>query len=124
MSKFNPDEFYYLATPYSKYPLGLNAAYIDACKQVAILIKVGIPIFCPIVHTHNIAIYGEIDPINLDIWLVVDYPFIQLAKGLIICTLPTWEQSEGIASERQHFIQANKPIIYMQPNVVPVELLG
>ena len=45
--------FWYLATPYSKFPGGLDAAYVEACKAQALLIKAGVPVFCPISHTHG-----------------------------------------------------------------------
>lgn len=56
--------FYYLATPYSRYAAGIEAAFQAASEQAAILVRHGIPVFCPIAHTHPIAIHGDIDPFD------------------------------------------------------------
>ena len=54
--------FWYLATPYVKFPGGLAAAFVAACEQYALLIRAGVPAFCPIAHSHGAAVHGGIDP--------------------------------------------------------------
>lgn len=46
----------YLATPYSKYPRGIEAAFVDASRLAACLVRLGISVYSPIAHTHPIAI--------------------------------------------------------------------
>lgn len=111
--------FWYLATPYSKFPGGLEAAYKAACEQHALLVLAKVPVFCPIGHTHGPAMYGKIPPMQHDIWLPADRPFMDAACGLIVCKLPSWERSFGINEEIQIFMAAGKPVIYMEPGVVP-----
>jgi hypothetical protein len=120
----NAAEFWYLATPYSKYPDGIEAAFRAACEQSALLVKAGIPIFCPIAHTHPVAIQGGIDPFDHEIWLPADEPFMHLACGLIFCKLPSWEISYGMNEERKVFTAAGKPILDMEPGSVPDALLS
>lgn len=115
--------FYYLATPYSKYPMGTTEAYIDACKQAALFVKARIPVFCPIAHTHGVAEYGGISLTDHNIWLPADRPFMLAAKGLIVCMLPSWAWSVGIRHEIKVFADQGKPITYMTPDVIPPQLL-
>lgn len=111
--------YWYLATPYSKYPGGLEAAFVLACKATADLIRAGVRVYSPIAHTHPVALHGEIDPYDHGIWLPADQPFMDAAKGVIVLRAETWEQSYGIKCEIAAFEAAGKPVIYMDPGVVP-----
>jgi hypothetical protein len=114
--------FHYLATPYSKYPDGLEAAFRLACEQTAFLIRHKVRVYSPIAHTHPVAIHGGIDPYDHAIWLPADAPFMAAAHGLIVLRAASWEISRGIAAEIEEFQAAGKPIIYMDPNILPAEL--
>ena len=59
----------------------------------------------------------------MDVWLLADRPFMETAHGMIVCKMPSWELSKGMEHERQFFIDSGKPVIYMEPNTVPEELL-
>ena len=113
--------YYYLATPYSKYPGGLEAAFQMACRQAAILIKAKVPVYCPIAHTHPIAVQNDMDPFDHGIWLPADTPMMLAASGLIIVKAPTWDLSYGIAEERKVFAAAGKPVVWMEVDVLPEE---
>ena len=115
--------YWYLATPYSKYHLGLHAAYEMACEQRAVFVRAKIPCFSPIVHSHAVALYGDIDPLDHKIWLPDDAPFMALAKGLVIVKAPGWQSSYGIDQEKIAFAQAGKPIHFMELGVLPEEIL-
>lgn len=114
--------FYYLATPYTRYPRGIGAACADACEQAAVLIRAGVPVFSPIAHTHPIAMHSTLDPIDLELWLAVDRPMMEAAKGIIMCCLPSWQDSRGMEHEREFFASRGRPVIYMEPGVVPLAL--
>ena len=116
--------YWYLASPYSKYPAGLEAAFQEVCRQTALLIRHGIPVYSPIAHTHPIAIHGGMDPLDHGIWLPADLPLMRAAHGLIVCQMATWDQSYGIGEEIKEFTKLGLPIIYMEPGVVPPELLA
>jgi hypothetical protein len=111
--------FWYLGSPYSKYPRGIQAAYEDICAQQALLIKAGISVFCPISHTHGPAVHGNLDPLAHEIWIPADIPFMRAAKGIIVCKLDGWQTSYGLAVEIEQFRLHYKPIIYMAPGHVP-----
>lgn len=116
--------FWYLATPYSKYPGGIEAAFILACQAAADLIEAGVRVYSPIAHTHPIAVYGHIDPYAHDIWLPADAPFMEAAFGLIVLRAPGWGESYGIGEEIKVFSAAGKPIVYMDEGKVPDEVLS
>ena len=105
--------FYYLATPYSRYPCGQEAAYFEASRAAAHLMKRGVIVFCPIAHSHSLAVLGGIDPANHDIWIPADQPFMDHAKGLIVAKMLTWQTSHGVRVEIDTFEAAGKPIYYM-----------
>lgn len=108
------DGFWYVATPYTKYPGGIDAAFEDACRAAAWLIERNVRVYCPIAHTHPISMHGRIDPLNHDIWLPVDRPLMRAARGLIVCMLPTWRESYGISVEIAEFKAQGKPVYYME----------
>lgn len=117
MKEFAKDGFagyWYLASPYSKYPQGIVAAFEEACRAAAWLIGRGIPIFCPIAESHPIALYGKLDTLDHDIWLANDAPKIEASVGMVICKMETWETSTGILWERDQFRDGKKPTVYLE----------
>lgn len=116
-------KFWYLATPYSKFPAGIEAAFVVACQAAALLIRAGVRVYSPIAHTHPIAVHGGIDPYAHEIWLPADEPFMDAARGLIVLRAESWEKSYGISKEIEHMQKLGLTIIYMDPGTVPDELL-
>lgn len=112
--------FYYLATPYSRYPGGIEEAFREACKQTALLIQAGIPVFSPIAMTHSVAIVAGLDPLDHSIWMPADKPMMEAAKGLIICKMEGWEESKGVKEEQDFFLSLRKPVFYMEPGIIPI----
>jgi len=111
--------YWYLGSPYSKYPGGIVAAHNAVCRDAALLIRAGVPVYSPIAHTHPIAIHGGIDPFDHEIWLPADKPLMDAAVGLIVLMLPGWESSRGLTYEIEEFQGKEKPIVYMRPGAVP-----
>lgn len=113
--------YFYLATPYSKYPLGINRAYEDACRVSAWFLDLEIPIFCPIVHTHPIARYTIANPLDGKFWAKMDQPLMNGAKeGLIVMKLPSWEESVGVKAEADWFAKVGRRIFYLEPEYAAV----
>lgn len=115
--------FHYLASPYSKFPRGIDEAYREICVNQALLIKHGIPVFCPISHTHGPARHGGIDPLDHNVWIPADMPFMHAAKSLIVCMMDSWQESYGIQVEMRYFFDNGRPIYKMEPGKVTEELL-
>lgn len=118
----HPTRYWYLATPYSKYPGGIYSAFRGACQNTALLIRAGVATFSPIAHTHPIAIESGMDPLDHGIWLPLDAPMMDAARGLIVCMMTGWDTSYGVGVEIEAFKRVRKPVIYMTPGTVPAEL--
>ena len=114
---------WYLATPYSKYADGIEAAFLMACRQAALLLRAGVYAFSPIAHSHVIAKHGDIDPLSHEIWIPFDLPFMEAAQGLIVVMDLGWNESIGVAEEIRIFESMGKPIVYMRPGEAPVTLM-
>jgi hypothetical protein len=108
--------YWYTATPYSKWPAGIEDAYRMACRETARLLKAGINAYSPIAHTHGVAMHGGIDPLSHEIWLAADRPLMDAACGLIVVRATGWEDSYGIGEEIKVFKAAGKPILYIDPS--------
>lgn len=112
--------FWYLATPYAGYPGSRWTAYVLACKNAGLLLGAGIPVFCPIAHSHPIATTAQLDADHAG-WLALDEKFMAVAHGLIVCKLPGWDKSKGVAHEMAYM--KSKPLIMMEPGHLPPELV-
>ena len=106
--------YWYLSSPYSKYPDGIEAAFQEVCRAAGALIRVGVPVYCPIAHTHPIALHSGTDPMCHKTWLSLDKAFVDTSVGMIICMMPTWESSKGIRQENKWFQEAGKLIMVMR----------
>lgn len=109
-------KYWYVASPYSKYPEGIEQAWINVCKITGKLISAGVPVYSPIAHTHPIAIYAEIDPYSHDIWLPADEPMMANAYGLIVVMMDGWMVSYGIGVEVDYFVEHCMPVVYISEN--------
>lgn len=110
------DGYWYLGTPYSKYPPelgGIAGAYQRACELAAMMILNGYHVYCPIAHTHPISIEGKLNPFDHELWMPLDEHFMHGAKGLVIGMMAGWEDSYGLTIEREYFAKAGKPVKYM-----------
>lgn len=114
--------YWYMGSPYSRYPGGRAMAHFEACRNAALLIRSGIPVFSPIAHSHAVAEFGQIDPDDHDIWLPAGKPMMVAAGGLIVLKIDGWSTSEGVYYERAMFRHMDKPIVYMTPGEVPIVL--
>lgn len=110
----------YLATPYTKYPGGLIQAFRAASFIAARLLVRGLKVYSPIAHTHPIAIYGNINPLDHTIWLPFDMTMMNVSDALLIAKMESWEYSYGISEEMKIFAKAQKPIFYLTPETLEI----
>ena len=108
----------YLATPYTKFPGGIVAAFEAAAELAARLMIAGLKVYSPIAHSHPLAIHGNLDPLDHSIWLPFDESMMAVCGTLIVAHLPTWETSKGIAHEIACFEKAYKPIFDLKPDTL------
>lgn len=106
--------YWYVATPYSRYPDGTEAAFEEACRVAGWLIANRVHVYAPITATHPIAINALLDPFDHDLWLPADEPMMDAARGLIVVEMKGWEESYGMKVEQARFITVGKPIIHLR----------
>ena len=115
LSDLRKYELIYVGTPYTKYPAGIEEAFRDACSITADLLRSGLRVYSPIAHTHPIAIYGNIDPLDYEIWLPFDAAIMKASDAMIVVKMETWEKSHGVKHEIETFTAAGKPVFYLDP---------
>jgi hypothetical protein len=108
-------DYVYLASPYSRFPGGMVAAFTEACVSAAALIDHGVPVFSPIAHSHPIADMGSLDATSHDLWLAADAPMMHHAAALIVLKIDGWQDSVGVAAEINAFKAAGKRVLYLDP---------
>lgn len=106
----------YLATPYSKYPQGIDKAFEHAAAIAADLLRGSVRLYSPIAHTHPIAVHGGIDPLDHATWLPFDEAMMGFADCLVVAHLEGWDESFGIKHEVEFFAAAGKPIFDLDPD--------
>ena len=124
MNDVDVDGFWYLGSPYSRYLAGIDAAYEDVCHERGLLVQNGVACFSPVIHSHPVARYCDMDPYDYAIWMPSEAPIMDCAKGLIVLMLDGWENSDGLKQEMRFFREKKLPIVFMTPGTVPSELLG
>lgn len=104
---------YYLATPYTKYAKGIEAAFTEAAELASRLLVAGHKVYSPIAHTHPLAIHGKLDPLDHNIWLPFDGAMMRACDALLVAHMDGWQQSKGVLHEIQIFAEAKKPIFHL-----------
>ena len=104
----------YLATCYShKDPKICEKRFIEVSRYAAKFKKQGYSVFSPISHSHPIAIYGDIDPLDSEFWTKHDLIFLPFCDELWILKLDGWEKSKGIAQECKEANKLGMPIKFI-----------
>lgn len=104
-------EFWYLATPFTRYRFGPVTAFRNAFRLASILTAYRIVVYSPIAH-HCIPslIAPTLDLMQAAFWLEVTAPLRRRAGGLIIAEMEGWATSDGISQEVREFTDEGKPI--------------
>lgn len=115
--------FIYLASPYSKYTDGLVEANRLACVYTGEFIKHKLPVFCPIAHSHAIAVNADLAALDHSVWMPLDFAFTEAAFAMVVCQMQGWKESYGISKEIEFFEMNKKPIFYWTPPVLQHDLI-
>lgn len=110
--------FIYLATPYSKFKGGIEEANRLASLYAGEFIKEGLPVFCPIAHSHSISVHGNLSAKDHGVWMPLDFAFCDAAFALVIATMDGWDESYGINEEIKYMTKLRKPIYEWQPPTI------
>lgn len=106
---------FYLATPYTNYPDGIEIAFREASRLCAELLKSGIEAYSPIAHCHPLAMHGDLDALDRDFWLKYQRSMMLRCDGLIVAEMIAWNESHGIRHEIEFFTKSRKPIFHLKP---------
>ena len=107
--------FWYLATPYSRYPRGMSSAAFDAASIAGRLMLRGVQVYCPIAHGHAIAGACSALPLDHEFWMAACRPFMEASHGLIVATMDGWHESRGVIEETDWFEEQGKPSHLIDP---------
>ena len=105
--------FYYLATPYSKYPAGQCAAFEDAASVTGELLRRGYTVFSPITHGHPASVQASLDASDHDFWLDLDMRMIDRLDALCVPLMPGWRESLGVSMEISYAKTTGKPVFWL-----------
>jgi len=112
----------YLAQPYSASDPAVRRWRFEAgCKAAAALIRAGLNTYAPIAHSHVIASHG-LDEMDHAFWMHVDRPYVQWCGVIAVLMLPGWRESKGVAAEIRIACAIGKPVIYIDPATVGVDV--
>lgn len=109
----NVDTFWYLASPYTKYEAGVEEAFSQVAMAAGELMKHKVPVFCPITHSHPIAMNADLPLNDHDFWLNADWPIFDCASGVIILEMKGWEDSFGVQEEIKRAVRMDKTLEFM-----------
>jgi hypothetical protein len=115
--------YLYVASPFTLYPLGVERAATVVSANTALLLGAGIPAFSPIAHSWAISCASNLNPLDGKFWMDMDRPLMEAAKGLIVLLMDGWDESKGVAEEMAYFKSVHRPIHFMEPGIIPPELL-
>lgn len=110
--------YWYVATPYSRYPGGHEAAFVAAASHTASLARAGLAVVSPVVATYPLVIHGGLRLTTFDEVFPLIGPMMDGTDGMIVVQLEGWDESFGISKERKIFTIGRKPIIDVPPQIV------
>lgn len=108
----------YLASPYShEDPKVKVERFQQAVKAVGKLVKKGIYVFSPVVHSHPVAWHCKL-PGDWEYWGVVDRKMLVCCDELWVLALPGWSKSRGVKEEIGWAREMGKEITVVTPEVL------
>jgi nucleoside 2-deoxyribosyltransferase len=88
----------YLASPYSHAdPAVRKERYHATCRATAALLKAGLVVFSPIVHSHPLVAFDM--PTGWDFWEPIDRAYLARCDEVVVLMLDGWQQSTGVRAE-------------------------
>jgi hypothetical protein len=102
----------YLASPYSHAdPSVREARYQAACRTTAALLKAGLVVFSPIVHSHPLVAFDL--PTGWDFWELIDRAYLARCDEVVVLMLDGWQQSVGVREEIRIARELGKPVRFL-----------
>jgi len=102
----------YLASPYSHADQAVREArYHAACRATAAMLKTGLVVFSPIVHSHPLVAFDL--PTGWDFWGRVDRAYLVRCDELVVLMLDGWQESAGVRAEIALARDLGKPVRFL-----------
>ena len=80
----------YLASPYTHVDAAVRESRFDAaCLATSTLLRAGLHVYSPIVHSHPLVRYGL--PIEWEFWQAHDCEHLRRCDSVIVLTLDGWK---------------------------------
>ena len=106
---------FYIATPYSHVnPHIRELRFAQVTEFCARQSNLGVVVFSPITHSHEIAKYGT--PTVWSFWKNIDIEFIQRCAFLVVLKLDGWQDSVGVTAEITLAKEYGATIMYLDYN--------
>ncbi len=110
----------YLASPYTLYAKGLQAAFADVTELAGKLVKQGFNILAPITYGHPLTTQGSVNAIDEKIWYPLNDAFLHKSDCLLVARMTGHQSSKGIAREIRYFEMVGKPLYFIHPETLEV----
>lgn len=115
MRQIPSNGYQYLASPYSHPdPFVREARYLWTMKELTHTLKMGLYVYSPIVHCHELAKVADM-PRDAKFWERYNFCMLAAAEQLWILMLPGWQESKGIEGEAHEAQRLGIPIINVEP---------
>lgn len=111
----------YLATPYSHHDPATRdlRATKAADAALALMAKHGVVVYSPIAAWHPWCVTRNL-PFTYEHWRDQDQAFIERSDEVWILMLDGWDQSNGVAEERNTALLEQMTIKYVEPDTLEV----
>ena len=107
----------YLASPYTHVDAAVRESRFDeACLATSTLMRAGLSVYSPIVHSHPLVRYGL--PIHWEFWQAHDCEHLRRCDEVIVLTLDGWKVSRGVQAEIALAIQLKLPIRQLSSSMI------
>ena len=113
----------YLATPYTLYDAGIEAAAFMAARIAGKLMEAGVDVYSPIAECHAVAHAANLDPLDSVRWGSHCERMARRFDYLLIADMRGWRESRGVAAEVKWFGEAGKPVFLLRLKPLAVEKL-
>ena len=105
----------YLCSPYSHTDAAVREARFQAaCRYAAEMLRCGICVFSPIVHSHVLTGLGL--PNDWEFWKRRDLGYLEACSGVAVLMLDGWKDSTGVQWEIATSRELGKPLIFIAPH--------
>jgi len=109
----------YMASPYSHPDPAVRQWRFDAaCRAAARMMRSGMFIFAPIVHSHPLTLYGL--PGDWGFWQRYDRAHLERCSEFMVLAIDGWRESKGVQAEMAIARELGVPVRIIDPAEVGI----